>query len=234
MADKILKLTLRLLWLPVSAFLIYKISVEILRTFFTLVDHFFEGTFDIYHLYETIASVSALLLIGFVLIYAILEITTSVNTRKIAPRILTHFRWGPAMVIFFSSIFLISFDLGMIEYSRFEIRRYLFDGGTSLAEPSLRLHNDYRHWCGNGASAHENYLYFETAASGRNDPDPYVRSRSLLIAADVQDWINGGDARFADQLRSACGDPHPIVRSTANVYLARGKTSCLTKFNNYR
>ena len=159
-------------------------------------------------------------------VYLVAEIVHIFGNSQRLSRLLLHLRFGPVVVIFLSSLITFACDAVMIEVSKFQIRQYIFHSGESIDPPDIKLFNNYRHWCGNGFSAWENYHYFDTASSGIEHEDPYVRARSLLMAARVRDFWNGGDPRFREYLRSACDDNDRVVYEVADGHLRQSKSSC--------
>lgn len=107
----------------------------------------------------------------------------------------------------------------LIEYSRWQIVRYIHSDVPPQERPSFALHNNDRGWCGNGMAAHEYELYGATTAAYYDDPDPEVRARAVQASAYVYDWINNpGDGPSIDVLRRAADDPDPLVREIADGY----------------
>lgn len=141
-------------------------------------------------------------------------------------RLITNLRYAPIAILFISWFSIPIFDNVIIFYSKYQIRNYIFYNSQFIVEPDIRLYSDYRHWCGNGVSAHENYLYFNTASEGINNPNPYARARSLLMMSKVRDSINGGDKRFDLHLANSCRDSDAIVRKTAEKLLNKRESGC--------
>ena len=141
-------------------------------------------------------------------------------------RLLTNLRYAPIAILSFSLLIIPIYDAGMIAYSKRQIRSYVFSDSQTIEKPDFRLFNNYRHWCGNGAISWENYLYFDTAAEGINDKNPYVRSRSLLMSSEVNNFFNGGDERFDNFLANSCRDSDQIVRDVAESYLNGWDSTC--------
>lgn len=143
-------------------------------------------------------------------------------------------RYTPIAGVLLAIPITIAFDLGMVQYSKWQIRSYVYSNDLRVASPDLDLHSTDRGWCGNGMFDNLNYHYFETASEGFNDGDPYVRSRSLLAAAEVRNWLNGGDWRFEQQLKEACLDEHAVVYQTAEHYLRERNSSCAATLKSNR
>ena len=145
-----------------------------------------------------------------------LEIVWLWRKRKPFPRLLSHLRYGPVAVLIFSIAITLSFDAVMIEHSKYVIRSYVHGRSNPESIVDLKLHNDYRGWCGNGYTAREYYLYAETAAEGFSSPDPAVRARSLQASVAVYDWLNGvDDGPFYPIMDKAVRDDDPLVRAIA-------------------
>lgn len=134
-------------------------------------------------------------------------------------RLSAHLRYGPAAVWLFSLIAILSFDAGMIQYSKYQLRSYIWENSVPGPEGFL-LHSDYRSWCGNGASARQYSLYGDTAAQGFSSRDPEVRARSLRASIRVYDWLNGvTDGPFPDLIRRAQKDENHVVREIADKFV---------------
>ena len=151
-------------------------------------------------------------------IWICLEIKANNRYSKQTPRLLTHLRYGPIAVLVLSFAAIVFSDMVLIQYSRWQITRYIHSSAP-LEEPSFRLHSNYRHWCGNGLIANIYDLYGPAAAAYFDDPDPEVRARSLRASVYVYDWINHPmDGPFVKVLRKARSDPDPIIRKMAAEY----------------
>lgn len=217
---------LRLLLIPVSAMFALILFTQIGDFLNSILYDLTEDSYQIYLKYNTRETLTQWIFIFWLAVYLILETALFFQNNFRFNRLLTHFRYAPFAIIFFSCVIVFVFDLAMIEYSKWEIRNYVFSKSETVVEPDFRLHNNYRHWCGNGAVAQENYLYFETASEGGNDENPYVRSRSLLMSADVQNLFNGGDERFNRLLAKSCSDSSSVVRDAAEQYLIKSDRNC--------
>lgn len=226
MKDPRFKLFLRLLWVPIAAIFLYALLSTTVRSLNDLSYYYTENTYAIFLKYDTSEMVVTAIFAILIALHLSLEILAHLKESVTRSRWLTHFRFAPLTVFIFSGIVVALFDIGMIEISKKSIQNYVHSNSESLKSPDVSLHNNYRHWCGNGASAHENYLYFETAFEGSTNDDPFVRARSLLMSARVQNWLNGGDERFDRFLLESCMDENDIVRKTADMYLANGNKTC--------
>lgn len=219
----------RLIFVPFASIFIFSLFTQVGKSLNDLFYALTENTdYHIFLKFDTREKV----VFGFSVSWIILQIAFefiayfSKNFRLKFRRLLTNLRYAPIAVLIFSGFAVAVYDAAMIAYSKHQIRNYIFNSSQSVAEPDFPLFNNYRHWCGNGASAWENYLYFETAAEGINDENPYVRARSLLMSAEVQDWINGGDERFDNFLAKSCTDSNQIVKTTAEKYLNDWHSGC--------
>ena len=83
----------------------------------------------------------------------------------------------------------------------------------------MKLHNNYRQWCGNGLAANKYELYGSTPAAYFDDPDPAVRARALQASIYVYDCLNHpGDGPSIDVLKKATTDRDPAIRKIAAEY----------------
>ena len=218
----------RILLIPVAGFFAFTLFAQFVKSlsdavYFLLGDDYLEYV-DAGALRASVVGATAV----WVAALAHLETANRLNENFKYRRLLTSFRYAPVAVLFLSGLITIFFDLGMIEYSKLKIRNYVYAGSGSLEEPDFPLHNNYRHWCGNGAIAQENYLYFETAAEGVGDRNPHVRARSLMMTDKVSNWLNGGDHRFDRFLTDACRDEAPTVREVADSVMRKRGADCLS------
>lgn len=142
-------------------------------------------------------------------------------------RVLIHFRYAPICVSIFSIAVILIADAGLIEYSKLQLRAYVFDRNAEVTAPDIKLHSDYRGWCGNGYSPNISYHYLQTAEEGLDDNRPEVRARSLLVTYEAADLFNGTDREHFDGILSkACQDQSSIVRAAANEILVRNESDC--------
>lgn len=131
-------------------------------------------------------------------------------------RLLRHLRYGPLTTFLFFSVSVLTYDQAMIVYSKWQIRQYVYAAGPDALPPRLKLHTDYRGWCGNGFFASIYSEYGPIAAEGFESSDPAVRARSLRASYEVYDSINGSmDGPFPDLVRRANRDLDPSVRMIA-------------------
>lgn len=234
MNNRLATLFLRLLWIPISGFFLFHIAATFIRSINHLAYYLTEDSIDLWLDFKGVELVVLVTCALTISVYILLEIVGCFKADLSRSNTLKHLRYGPIAVSFLSVLIVTLFDIGMIEYSKYQIRSYVFSMGESIERPELDLHNDYRHWCGNGASARENDLYFTTAISGMDHENPYVRSRSLLMSSRVQDWLNGGDQRFRDNMLLACKDGNPVVQRTIAELLERSNSSCKAKPNSVK
>ena len=219
---------LRFLWIPISSLIFFRLLSTAATALNSILYALTEDNFNLWLRYSEVELVVLSSLLIFAFAHLCLEIVALVREGYVGRRLLSHFRFGPLAVL---AVFLITvpiFDLAMIEVSRYQIRSYVYRSGDSVSDPVNELHSDYRHWCGNGASANRENLYFNTAAEGIADDDPYVRARSLLATADVRDFFNGPDPRFKEYVKAACLDTNAIVVATVEGLLSRSNLSCYT------
>jgi len=230
----IIKTLARILWVPVNALALLQLTFLFASSINSLLYNFRVDTDEIWLNYQTIE----IALLSFVActasLHLVLEVAAISNWRVAGSRLLTHLRYGAVVVIFLYIVVLLIFDVAMIQVSKYKISSYVFQSSMSLSKPDFYLHNDYRGWCGNGISAREEDLYFDTAASGHSESDPYVRARSLLMMANVRDFFNGPDPRYYEYLKAGCVDKDDVVRSTTKEILVGSRFSCDTIVTQYR
>ncbi len=151
--------------------------------------------------------------------WAFLEILARRCSQRQRPRLLTHLRYGPVAVLLLSFAAIIVFDAMLIQYSRWQLVSYIHGDAPPQEPPSFDLHNNYRHWCGNGMAANEYALYGATPAAYFDHSDPAIRARALQASIYVYDWLNQpGDGPSIDVLRKAANDPDPLVRKIATEH----------------
>lgn len=152
--------------------------------------------------------------------WAYLEIRNLRRPGRPFPRLHTHLSYGPIATLALSIVLIPATHLFLIQYSRWQIVSYIHSDAPVTEEPSFKLHDHYRGWCGNGISANRYYLYGATPAAYIDDPDPAVRARALRASMDVYDWSNHpSDGPSVTVLRKARADRDPIVRAIADEYL---------------
>ena len=148
--------------------------------------------------------------------WAFLEIRSFRRSGQRVPRLLTHLRYGPIVILAFSIATILASDLMLIQYSRWEIVRYIHSDAPANERPSLKLHNNYRGWCGNGMTANRYDLYGDTPLAYIDASDAATRARALQASIYVYDWINQpNDGPSIDALKKASTDPDPMVRELA-------------------
>jgi hypothetical protein len=220
------KLIFRLFWIPFAAAFLFLLLSTISRSLNNILAYLTEDSYELYLKFETREWLILFLLALAVLIHLVLELFAHFSEKVARSRILTHLRYGPAAVTFLWIGFVPLFDAAMIEFSRQKIRNYVYNGSRSAGEPDLMLlHNNDRGWCGNGASATYEHLYYPTASAGLQDPDPAVRALSFLASAEVRDFLNGSRG-FRSDTAAACRDESAFVRNTVDQYLAGSNSSC--------
>lgn len=177
-----------------------------------------DATFAWYERLTTVLRVVAGLL--WVAAWILLETQSLGRSARRHARLLSHLRYGPAAVLLLSVGAVVATDQLAIQYSRWQIVRYIHSDTPPLEEPSFHLYNDDRGWCGNGLAAREYELYGATPAAYYEDPDPAVRARAVHASVRVYDWLNqpGGGPAW-DVLTKAKSDPDPLVREIAADHL---------------
>ena len=154
-------------------------------------------------------------------LWAFLEFRIFGRSSQPVPKLLTHVRYGPIAILVFSIATIAVNDVLLTQYSRWEIVRYIHSDARAIERPSLKLHNNYRGWCGNGMAANKYDLYGDTPAAYINAPDPATRARALQASMYVYDWVNHpNDGPSIEVLKKAAADPDPLVREIAAGFSA--------------
>jgi hypothetical protein len=216
----------RLLFVPVNGLFAFAFFAHLGKSLNDLIYNLTENNYLIFLRFDTRDTVIFWTAASWIAAHLIFETIQFLSSNFRYKKLLTNLRYAPVMILIISGFAVVSYDAGMIAYSRQQIRNYIYNDSQLVIEPDISLHNNYRSWCGNGFFAQENYLYFDTASEGINDENPFVRSRSLIMMSEVRDWINGGDKRFDDHLANSCRDPDALVRNTAEVLLNDSDSSC--------
>jgi hypothetical protein len=190
MWSKIQKLFLRILFVPVSGLFVLQLFSLFGRA---LNDIFYSLTTDsnyrVFLRYETRERIILWFSLFWIIALFALEIFAAFSSGFRFRRLLTNLRYAPSMVLIFSTAIVIFFDLGMIEFSKRQIRNYVYSDSGAIEKPDFRPHVDYRGWCGNGYTARESDLYFDVAAEGISAENPKVRARSFLMTLEVRDFL---------------------------------------------
>ena len=153
--------------------------------------------------------------------WGLLELRALGRVGQPTPKLLTHLRYGPIAILILSIATIIASDQFLIQYSRWELVRWIHSDAPVTALPPFALHNTDRGWCLNGSSATRYYLYGNTPAAYKNDPDPAIRARALQASMYVYDWINHpNDGPSIAVLQKARTDPNATVREIAAQYSA--------------
>jgi len=148
--------------------------------------------------------------------WALLELRNLTRSGRPTPKLLTHLRYGPVAILIFSVATILASDFLLIQYSRWQLVRWIHSDAPVTERPPLKLHNNDRGWCGNGRSANEYDLYGDTAAAYIDDADPAIRARALQASMYVYDWLNHpNDGPSIAALKKATTDPDPMVRNLA-------------------
>jgi|SRR6266850_1358250 len=143
--------------------------------------------------------------------------------RKPFPRALTHLRYAPlAIFLFFITITMV-LDAAMVQYSKYQIRAYVYGDTPPQQQVRLDLHNTDRGWCANGRLASQYWLYGDTAAEGFFSSDPAVRARSLRVSLQVSYPGSVYEDPFPQIIKRAAQDEDPLVRELAAKFLHEGE-----------
>jgi hypothetical protein len=220
------KLLARILFIPLTAFFLFNVISTLRGGTINFIYYYSDQRSYLYDQLKPFFPVFTAVFILWIVSHFVLEIAAYVTKSDKISFWLKHLRYAPIAALILSGFITTCFDLGMIEYSKWRIRNYVLSDSKSIEEPDFRLHNDYRHWCGNGASAREHELYFDTAAEAIDNENPYIRARSLLMSSQVRDWLNGGDERFDKFLADACLDSDKVVSHVAEHYLEDANSNC--------
>jgi hypothetical protein len=226
--ELIFKTLARILWVPVSALILLKLTLVFSSSTNSLLYYFTVDTYDTWLTYPAIEIAVVLFVACTAALHLILEVIATFKQHVAGSRLLAHLRYGALSIFLIYLAVLLVFDFAMIEVSKYRIRSYVFESGMSISKPDVYLHNDYRGWCGNGFTDREEDLYFDTAAAGRSEGDPFVRARSLLMMAKVRDLLNGPDPRYYEYLKEGCADPDDVVSSTTKNILSGSRYTCGT------
>ena len=227
MQNNIGKLFARILFVPFSAFFLYILLASFLKSLNNLSYNLTENSYEIFLRFDTLENVSWILFGLLSAIYLISEFAAFFNRKIALSKLLTNFRYAPIAILIFSGVVVTFYDLGMIEYSKWQIENYIFRESADVQEPNLILHNDYRHWCGNGAMAREKDLYFDTSIAGIGSENPQIRTRSWLMAYNVWDFFNGSESPQLDMiLKKGCADSDKNVRNAAEKFLQWRNINC--------
>lgn len=223
------KLILRLLFVPVTLFFVFQLFAQFGKSLNDLIYNLTEDSYEIFLRFDTRDKVVFWISLSWIIMHIFFEIYAYYSKNFRFKRTLTNLRYAP-IAVFFISLFVVPiYDLGMIAYSRHQIRNYIFSDSQTTEKPDLRLHNDYRHWCGNGAMGRYKDLYFDTAIEGIDSEDPKVRVRSMLLADDVLDWLNERESEKLDKiLIKSCKDPDTEVKRISEDFLHWRESDCAT------
>jgi hypothetical protein len=185
--------------------------------------------FDCYYSYLNWGLIwKAIVVTLWVTAWASLELLVGKGHEQPRPRFLTHLAYGPVAVLLLSISSIIFTDVMLFEYSRWQIVRYIHSNASLEHSPSFSLHNNYRHWCGNGYAAQQYALYGATPVPYFDDSDPAVRVRALRASMHIYDWVNHpADGPSIDVLRKAIDDPDPLVRKVAAEFQRELEGPCL-------
>lgn len=166
-----------------------------------------------------------LLFLGvWVIAFVALETVWLWHKSKPFPHTLTHLRYAPlAIFLFFLAITMV-FDAAMVQYSKYQIRAYVYGDTPPEQQVTLDLHNTDRGWCGNGRLANRYWLYGDTAAEGFSSSNPAVRARSLRVSLQVSYPNSVYEGPFPQIIKQAAQDEDPLVRELATKFLQDGET----------
>ena len=165
-----------------------------------------------------VSTIQKFVLPAWIIVWLICELRQQRRDINGSSRLLTHLLYGPLVTAVLMFVIVVCCDISMIQYSRWQIHRYIHSNASPFEDPSFNLHNNYRGFCGNGATANIAGLYGDIPVSEFNSKDPGIRARSLKAEIYVADWLNG-DEGYTTMLNKAVQDPDPTVRKIAeNLY----------------
>ena len=142
------------------------------------------------------------------------EIVWLVYLQGRVPRLLSHLRWGPFVVLFVALTVVTAFDQLNLLYSRHQLRQYIYYGAEYPSPMSnLLLYNNYRGWCGNGGVDVLYNNYIDTTREGFESEDPAIRKRALETAIYLS--LGSTDDRFLWLIDKARFDFDPTVQAIA-------------------
>jgi hypothetical protein len=199
------------LYMPLPAFLLFRVS------------RFLGASYeeDWYSYYDLVSKLRLSIAALWMATWALLELRNIMRAGRPTPKLLTHLRYGPIAILIFSVATTVASDFFLIQYSRWQMVRWIHSDAPVTEKFSLRLHNNYRGWCGNGFSANEYYLYGDTAAAYIDDANPAIRARALQASMYVYDWLNKpNDGPSIAALKKATSDPDSKVRDIAAEFNA--------------
>jgi hypothetical protein len=222
------KLIARLLFIPLTAIFLYH-ALSIVERFLTNQIYFCDRTLQgLPFQWHPVSFILFAFFVFWIAAHSVLEIAAYFKKDFNFSYWLRHLRYAPVAVLIFSRFIVIFFDAGMIQYSKWRVGNYVYGNSEIVAKPDFEPHNDYRGWCGNGYQTRASELYFEIAAGGLKDKNSRIRTRALLMTAEVADTIfNGTDTkRFNEILKKSCLDSDSAVRAAAQSVLSDRKTDC--------
>jgi sterol desaturase/sphingolipid hydroxylase (fatty acid hydroxylase superfamily) len=158
------KIIARLLFVPITGVFAFLLFTQFGKSLNGLIYNLTEDNYLIFLRYDTRDTVIFGVTVSWIITHIIFEIVAYLYKDFKCKRFLALLRYSPIAILIISVLAVQAYDAGMINYSKQQIRNYIYDDAQLIIEPDIRLHNNYRHWSGNGASATENYLYFETVS----------------------------------------------------------------------
>lgn len=227
MLSKKEKLIARILFIPATGFFVFLLFNHLGKPLNDVIYNLTEDNYSIFLRFDSLAHVVFWVSIIWILLHFTFEITAYLSENFPFKRLLTNLRYAPIAIFIFSGFIIPIYDAGMIAYSKWQIKNYVFSSSQSIEEPVIKLHNDYRHWCGNGAMGRRKDLYFETAIEGIESENPKTRIRSWLMAYDVWDFFNGSKSERLDViLKKGCNDSDSNIRNIAENFLKWRQSDC--------
>ena len=221
------KLLLRLFFVPFNAIFIFWLFTNFGKSLNDIIYNLTEDNYNFFLRFDTRAEVVFGASVSWITAHIIFEIISHFSKNFRFKRLLTNLRYAPIAIILLSGFIIPIYDVGMIAYSKHQIRNYIFSNAQSIEKPDLNLHSNYRGWCGNGYFANQSYLYYETASEEINNKNPNIRARALFATNSIADIFNGTDRqRFSVVLSKGCQDSSEIVRAIAENILNDRNENC--------
>lgn len=222
---EIMKLILRILFIPVTALFLAQVLCLFFRGFYKAVELYFD--LNDYLFLDFIRTLFLTIFVFWIIAQFLFEVIAFFRKDLAASRWLKHLRYAPVAALVISCLVVAVFDFGMIEYTKWRINGYIYSNSISIEKPEFDLYVDSRGWCGNGNWSRRSDLYFDTASAGISSKDERVRARSLLMTIAVRDSMNETRRKIFDAvLKNSCADQNVKIVNIADEFLSDKNSSC--------